>query len=305
MPTSQTIVRDTYLTNYGRGIYPDVKPVMDLADKIAPRVLTGTASGKFNIFEDLQAFQTYDTKRALGGKANRIAFLTTTGTFDCSPQALEVAIDDAELAKAGDERLLREAKTRTLLLNAANSHLKQVCEAAVASATAATSGAGKWSTDTVDPIKEIDTEIQAIFEATGLVPNRLVMDLATWIIVRNNAKTLSRFQGLSAAPTIDQVKGLFATPLELIITPAAIASGIGNKSGKVKSALGAKRALLFYASDTATQYDPSFCKTFTTDLQLFEGIGTYDEPRMQIVSADWTADIKVTAAKLGRLIEVS
>lgn len=306
MPTSSTIIRSETLTNYARGIYPDLKPIIDLADKIAPRVLTGTATGDYNVFNDRQAFVAYDAARAIGGKARRIGFLASNEKFDCTPYALEIPIDDAEFERAGatGEQLLREAKTRTLLLNAANSHLKLVCDKAIAEAAAATSGAGKWSTDDIDPIKEIDAEIAAIWAATGLTPNRLVMDLGSWTALRNNAKVVGRFQGIAAAPTVEQVRSLFSVPIELIVATAALSANFGQSAGTKKSALGGKKALLFFASDSATQYDPSFCKTFTTDLQLFEGIGTYREPRAEVVAADWTADIRATSANLARVFTV-
>ncbi len=308
MPTNVTIVRNEPLTQYARGIYPDLKPVIELADKIAPRVLTGTAQGEYNVFNDRQAFVAYDAARALGGKAKRIGFIAETEAYNCKPNALEIPIDDHELALAGDkgESILREAKTRTLLLNAANSHLKKVCDAAVAAATVATTGAGAWTTATVDPIKEIDTEISKIWETTGICPNRIVLDLGAWIALRNNAKVIERFNGIAAAPTPEQIKTLFATPLDLVVATAAIVNNFGKTAGTKKSPLGStKHALLFYASDAATQYDPSFMKTFTTNLQLFEGIGTYDEPRTEVIAADWTADIKATASGLARLFTVS
>ncbi len=307
MATTQTIVRSETLTQYARGIYPDLKPVIDLADKIAPRVLTGTATGDYNVFNDRQAFVAYDAARAIGGKARRIGFLTTNEKFDCTPYALEIPIDDAEFDRCGasGESLLREAKTRTLLLNAANSHLRQVCDVALAKATAATTGAGKWSTATVDPIAEIDAEIAAMWSATGLCPNRLVLDLGAWIALRNNAKVIERFNGIAASPTAEQVKALFAVPIDLVIATAAITDNFGQVAATKRSPLGAKKALLFYASDSATQYDPSFCKTFTTDLQLFEGIGTYREPRAEVVAADWTADVRATSSALGHLFTVA
>lgn len=306
MATSTTIVRSETLTTYGRGIYPDLKPIIDLADKIAPRVLTGTATGDYNTFNDRQAFAAYDAVRAIGGNARRIGFISCNEKFDCTPYALEIPIDNAEFDRAGDKgaQLLREAKTRTLLLNAANAHLKKVCDTALTKATAATSGSGKWSTATVAPIAEIDEEIAAMWESTGLTPNRLVLDLGAWIALRNNAKVIERFSGIAAAPTVEQVKALFSVPLDVVVATATLTANFGQGVGAKKSALGGKKALLFFASDSATQYDPSFCKTFTTDLQLFEGIGTYREPRAEVVAADWTADIRATSTKLGHLFAV-
>ena len=80
------------LKQYAYGVAQDVKSA--LADFIAPRVPVGVGTGMFKKFSDKNAFQLYDTKRAVGGPATRMEFEATDGTFNCEANALEVPIDD-------------------------------------------------------------------------------------------------------------------------------------------------------------------------------------------------------------------
>ena len=60
------------LKQYAYGVAQDVKSA--LADFIAPRVPVGVGTGMFKKFDDKNAFQRYDTARAVGGPATRIEF---------------------------------------------------------------------------------------------------------------------------------------------------------------------------------------------------------------------------------------
>ena len=53
------------LKNYAYGVAQDVGS--KLADFIAPRVPVGVGTGMFKKFDDKNAFQIYDTSRAVGG----------------------------------------------------------------------------------------------------------------------------------------------------------------------------------------------------------------------------------------------
>ena len=140
------------LKQYAYGIAQDTKSA--LADFIAPRVPVGAATGQFKKFDDKNAFQVYDTARAVGGPANRISFEATDGTFNCKANALEIAIDDQERLAAGDQdAALEEAKTRTVVISAGLAREKKVIDLM----TNGLSAAATWdSTGSNDPIVAID-----------------------------------------------------------------------------------------------------------------------------------------------------
>ena len=86
------------------------------------------ATGQYKSFDDKNTFQVVDTSRAVGGPARRLEFAASDPTYNCLPQALEIAIDDHERDEAGESDPLRleEAKTQTLVSSAVTSHEAKV-----------------------------------------------------------------------------------------------------------------------------------------------------------------------------------
>ena len=91
MPKSASTVNHT-LTNYARGIAQDMSSA--LANFLAPEVPVTSSTGQYKDYSDKNAFQVYDTSRAIGGPAKRIEFAASDPTYNCKPQALEIPIDD-------------------------------------------------------------------------------------------------------------------------------------------------------------------------------------------------------------------
>jgi hypothetical protein len=87
------------LTNYARGLAQDIST--SLANFLAPEVVVPAATGQYKSFDDKNTFQVVDTSRAVGGPAKRLEFAASDPTYNCLPQALEIAIDDHERDEAG------------------------------------------------------------------------------------------------------------------------------------------------------------------------------------------------------------
>lgn len=295
------------LKNYAFGVAQDVKTT--LADFIAPRVPVGVATGKFKKFSSKNAFQLYDTQRAVGGKAKRIEFDADDGNFNCVPNALEVPIDDQERAQAGSaDSALEEAKTRTLVINAALAREKKIFDL-VKSGVSAVASKGVWSSDaTADPIDEIDEQIVAIATATGMLPNRMVIGLGAWRILKNHANVLKRQQGVSD-------KGLSLTGLAAMLLNPAMDIRVGvmgydaNKMGKSESKANVvgSEIFLFHGSDNPTQYDPGFAKTFSIGANSVEDVRMYrdESSRSDILAVDWSEDVQVISTLCAKRITVS
>ncbi len=297
------------LKNYAYGVAQDVKT--SLADFIAPRVPVGVATGKFKKFSDKNAFQVYDTARAVGGKARRIEFEATDGDFNCTANALELPIDDQEREKAGDaQSALEEAKTRTLVINGAVAREKKVLDL-VKTAVSATASTGSWSSDssgTYDPIDEIDAQIVAIATATGLMPNRMVIGLGAWRILKNHVNVLKRQQGVEA-------RGLSLAGLAAMLLNPQMDVRVGvlaydsAKTGKAanKSNIVGSEIFIFHGSDNPTQYDPGFAKTFSIGANSVEDVRMYrDEScRSDVIAVDWSEDVQVVSSICAKRITVS
>ena len=297
------------LKNYAFGVAQDVKTT--LADFIAPRVPVGVANGQFKKFNTKNAFQIYDTLRAVGGKAKRIEFEASDGTFNCAANALELPIDDQERERAGSaDSALEEAKVRTLVISAALAREKKVFDL-VKSGVSATASTGSWSSDssgTYDPIDEIDQQIVSIATATGILPNRMVIGLGAWRILKNHVNVLKRQHGVTD-------KGLSLAGLAAMLVNPAMDIRVGvmgydaNKMGKSESKQNVvgSEIFIFHGSDNPTQYDPGFAKTFSIGANSVEAVRQYRDEgcRSDIVAVDWSEDVQVVSTLCAKRITVS
>jgi hypothetical protein len=308
MSSTSTSRYHVTLTNYARGLAQDVRS--SLADFLAPEVVVTSASGQYKLFNDKNAFQAPSTSRAVGGPAKRLNFEADDPPYNCLPQALEIAIDDHERDEAGqgDPLRLEEAKTQTLITNAVVAHEKKVFDFASSTLTPV-SGIGAWGgNSSADPVAELDALIEALATDIGQMPNRMVIGLPAWSILRHNPAVVAKFPGASqVGVTRTQFSTLLLNP-EIDIR-VGVLSVDQNKWGKAKSnknIIGAD-IYLFYGQDKPSQYDASFMKTFRTRRGGVDAVRVYREEnhRSDILAVDWTEDIKITAPICGRRVSVT
>lgn len=294
------------LTNYAAGISQDT--ASRLARFICPIVVTGGAFGQYKKFDDKNAFQAYETARAIGGARKRIEFAATDPYYNCKPNGLEVPVDDQERLLAGPTAArLVEAKIKTLVTTCNVSNEKKIFDM-VKAAKAATGSIGVWSSSSNDPIAEIDGEIEAISTETGIMPNKMVIGLGAWRVLKNHAKTLARQPGMaSQGVTLDQLAGMLLNPA--IKIEVGILSRDTVKFGAAKNAVNivGGEVFIFYGGDQPDQYDPSFAKCFATSGDMVESVRQYreDKTASDIYYVDWSEDPQVVSAACGRRITLS
>jgi hypothetical protein len=284
------------LTTYAQGVAQDLTSA--IANFIAPIVRVGSPVGQFKKFNEKDAFQIYQTGRGYGGAANRIAFGATDGTLNCLPQALEIAIDDAERSPGADPVQMEQAKVRTLISATTISHEKKVLDL-IKSGKAATGGIGNWTAADADPVAEIDAMIESIATKTGMMPNRILFGLGALRIIRNNPKVLAKFPGAAqVGVTMDQLLGLFLNPQ--MQGKVAVLSGDTTKTGATanKANILGNEVFVFIGSDSPDIYDPSFAKTFTVGEGGVDKVREYrdESARSDIYAIDWSEDIQVVSA---------
>lgn len=292
------------LKNYAFGVAQDVKT--SLADFIAPRVPVGMGSGQFKKFNEKNAFQVYDTSRGVGGTATRMAFEAADEFFNCAPNALEVAIDDQEREKAGSaDTALEEAKVRTLVINAALAREKKVFDLIKSGVSVAST----WtSSGDDDPIDLIDAEIEAIANATGLLPNRMVIGLGAWRKIKNNAEVLKRQSGTSnKGVSLEELAGMLLNPtIDIRVGVMAYDTAKMGKAANKQNVVGSE-IFIFHGNDNPTQYDPGFAKTFSIGANSVEDVRMYREEKVRsdILAVDWSEDVKVISTLCAKRIQVA
>ena len=291
------------LTNYARGLSQDLSAT--LANFLAPEVVVPAATGQYKNFDDKNTFQVIDTSRAVGGPAKRLEFAASDPTYNCLPQALEIAIDDHERDEAGqgDPLRLEEAKTQTLVSSAVTSH-----EAKVFAALTSLAAAANITLASDDPIAKLDEQIEALATDTGRMPNRLVIGLPLWNKLRNNAKVIARFPGAaSIGVSMAQFSSLLLNPS--IDIRVGILAKDTTKLGGVKANVNiiGQQLVIFHANSSPTLYDPSFMKTFRLRRGGVDVVRTYrdDAARSDILAVDWSEDIRVTSPVCARKLTAS
>ncbi len=298
------------LTTYAHGVQQDEQAARNLIRALAPVVPTGGTTGRYNKFEDSQSFKAYtNANRAIGGQSNAITFLSDTADYNVKPYGLRISVDSFERNQAGAQMdLLEQAKVRTLTINCVLSHLSAVVTKITAGVNVV-AGKGAWTNANTDPIAELDGQIEAMWTATGIVPNKLFLDFGAWLKLRNNPKVQARFPGSDVAVlNTERLSALLAVPVQVTVVTSSILTGGGlaNPAATKAGALGAGVALLAHNSDSPTQYDPSFCKTFAESANLFTEVYSYrEEPHLDWYENNWAADVQVVSSALARRLAVS
>lgn len=302
------------LTNYAQGHMNDLAESRALAERLAPSTPVPGSSGQFKKFNDKNSFLAEDTARAAGGDPKVIAFSASDDTYACKPQALEVRVDKSEIDAAGNstgalgQQLLREGKVAAMLNKASLSHGIQVVTAVLAAVTAHATF-GVWSNPDIDPIDQLDDQLDALSLDCGSASNiKLTLDTTAWRALRNHPKTKARCSGVQVGGiTREQLQSLLMIPVDVMIASIVKdTTGLGVTSSK--SRVLASTVLLHYSLPNPTAYDPSAFKTFTVGMgSPFGGVRSYDSLNglWEGHLIDWSRDIKQTSTLAMRRLSIT
>ena len=300
------------LTAYAQGYMNDLGAALSLAERLAPTTPVPGTTGQYKIFNDKNSFQVYNTSRVLGGDPTRVEFSATDGTFNCKPQALEITIDQEERRQVGEDnsvgnQLLDQGKIKALINLAALSHSNKVVAAVLAGLTAV-ADRGNWSNPDVDPIDQLDEQLDILTKEVGSVQNlKLDMDVTAWRTLRNHPKVKARTSGVQVGGiTREQLAGLLMLPVDFQVSSIVKNSAaLGQTPSKARVL--ASEVILHYSVPSATQYDPSAFKTFTAGMSSLTAVRSYMSTNGfydgHII--DWSEDIVQTSATAARRISVT
>ncbi|MES2706392.1 MAG: hypothetical protein V4726_07295 [Verrucomicrobiota bacterium] len=297
------------LTQYAQGLVQD-QSANELASFVSPWVVTGVAQGQYKKYDDKQQFSVVETRRPLGVGRNEITFDATDPPFLCLTHGLQIGLDDYELEQAGlnasNAFPIKQAKVNQLVNTAIRSREKKVWDA-VKGAVTATGGLGGWSSDSVDPIDQIDAQIEAIWSATGKMPNRIAMGLSAWVVIRKHAKVKSRKSGVnSTGLALGEFASMLLNPaIEVRIGTIPYDTAPRGTAKSTANVIGGE-VFVFYAQDNPDTMDASFCKTFSP---TGNGVSAVKEFRHEDIitkmAVDWTETVIVTSPICGNRITLS
>ncbi len=316
MSIRSTAVFNAPLTSYAQGIAADRLAAYRLANLICPIVQVGAASGTYKVFNDKNSFLIEDDSRALGGPRKRLQFEAGDATYNCKPRGLEIGLDDFEsdlAGAAGEQRtnILEQGKIKSMVSRKALGYANRVFGAVTANVTPVT-GKGQWSNPNIDPIDQLDEQLDALSTDIGTTENiSLIIGVSGWRALRGNAKVKARL-GIKGEMVLSREMLLNALvfPVGLEVSATSI---VTKKFGQADVATGEKTqilagyALLNYSVPSPTPFDASSFKCFSTSSVLVDSVKSYrDETSNATINAlDWSEDIKQTSALASRLISLT
>lgn len=295
------------LTNFAQGLMQDRTSA--LAEFLAPSVIVPATIGHFKKFDDKNMYQAVETARAIGGAAKRIEFDASDPTYNCKPQALEIAIDDAERDAAGtsDPILLEQSKSSVLVNTAVLSHEDKVLTA-IKAGVAAVGGRGEFSNNDIDPIEQIDEQIEAIAAACGMMPNRIVLGLGALRKLRGNAKVKARLGGVKVTGfSIQDIAACLLNPAIDIRVGVLVKDTKKFPVAKSANYIVGDECFIFYTSPSPSTYDASFAKTFRGGQGGVDSVRVYraESNRSDILAVDWAVDVQVIASGMARRLSIT
>lgn len=295
------LTSDPLLRQYAAGLAGEL--VAPVADFIAPTVQVATSIGRYKKYFGAESLRIPDTRRALEGKATRVSFSASDGTYNCDHHALDFPADMIAQIESREQGLdlLRQGANLAGQV-AALSHEDRVISAAVTAAGAATT----VNVNTTDPIDSIDTYIRAVIKACGgfggIMKARIVLGLGAMQILKNSEKVRSRYVsagGLAstAIPNVteEQLSSLLLTKPDIMTSLAVKDSAKPGAAATDIDWILDTDVLIFAATDNPTQLDPSFMKTFRlANMWMVPRAYTSEDGRVDYQGWDWSADVQVT-----------
>ena len=287
------------LLTYSIGLAADWAAKNKIYKWLVPEVQVVSKKVFYKIYDTSDGFKLIDTRRSIGGSATRTELKVTDNVIILGDNAFETTIDDQERRDQPETGpMLEKVKIRNLTLKTLNNYLQQVFTFIWANVSV-TGTYGVWSgASTVDPIAELDAIIQAQIDA-GIPPNKLYMDLPSWIRCKNNKQVLGRlvYSGIpTQTVTIEALRNMLCIPLDIMVGGGAKYEGATVNN-----------VLVFRAEDDAQEEDPSYAKVFVMNPNRFDNMTMYREERIQsdVYRLTWQQQLVLTGPALATRIATS
>lgn len=305
MGRASTAAINYELTNFAAGKFNEMQAqdAQKLSMRLAPIVTVPGATGQYKSFDDINAFQIYDTARAIGGDPVRMEFKATDPTYSCLPRALEITIDEHERDQVGDSplgnQLLTEGKIAAVTSAAARADANEVVTAVLAAVTA-TPARGNWSSAAIDPIDQLDEALDTLSLAVGTTGNiNIDMDVTAWRTLRNHPKTKLRTNPNQVTPiTLDQLNSNLLFPVSLNVANIVKHTTNVGQSTQTKARILSGEVLIYLSIQNPGVFDPSAFKRFTVGMggSPVGSVRSWNSPNGLYEGhfLDWTRDLKQT-----------
>jgi len=233
--------------------------------RVAPLFLTPEQSAQYYVFDRDNMM----SSPTLAGRAPSTPFPRTSlklsdDTYRTVDRGLECPVDDGQrkkYAKAFDADAAAIRKIRNdVLVN----HEQRVASVAKAAAVANHTPTKRWDEydeDDSDPVADVDTGKNAIFNATGMEANLLIIPRAVFYKLKEHPAILEKIKysqrGVVTKEILAEVFGV-----DEILVPGLVTNSAAEGQTPVPSGIWGKIAFLCHAENVQSLDAPNFMRTF-------------------------------------------
>ena len=275
----------------------DAMASLSIAEFIAPRVPVASPLFTYMAYDKAKPFKLPEFRRSRGGSATQL----DTGGTAVDKQLDSYAYDypiDKHIIQGSTEQ---QANFTRQKINTTAQIGSMAWAVNVLDLVASTVGAGTTfdiSSSSTDVIDGLDGYILDLVKASmcgDMCRVKAVFGPTAWKKVKNHASVKDRFYTASGNkkgnPTDADVMDMIVTKPQSKITYLTV-NGAAEGATSVPTFKLGSQILLFVCSDTPSDMDPSFMKTFHTN-QLMQ-LGSYESPATR--STVLTVDVQAVAA---------
>jgi len=242
-----------------------------IADKVFPAIPVQKKSDTYAIFDRGDFLRDEMQKRGPGAESAGGGYRVSNDTYSCDVFAFHKDVADQERANA-DSPFAPDRDAATFL--AQKYLIKRDVQWATdyfttgvwTGSTTGTDLVGntdftKWSDASSTPIEDVLTQAAAIESATGLLPNRLVVNRNVWNALRQHPDIVDRIKHTSTGVVTEQLVAQL-----MGVEQVLVAAGVKNTAQEGLSAstsyIVGNSALLCYSAPSPGLYQPSAGYTF-------------------------------------------
>ena len=213
-----------------------------VATQVFPIVSVQSQAGNFGKIPLAQLLQERDTKRAPGSGYSRGNFKFDPATYATEEHGAEEPVDDREakmFAEYFDAEQIAAARAYSAVLRNAEQRVADTVFNATTFSSNTTAVTNEWDdTGNATPLTDVEAAVQAIYDASGLWANALVINRKVFRNLRNCTQVIDRINsagaGVISRPT-DITAQMLAEVFDLENIIVAGTSKNGAKEGQSAS----------------------------------------------------------------------
>jgi hypothetical protein len=298
-------VRDVHIDRALTGMSIGYRNQNYIAEQVFPRIPVQKKSDLYFVFPREAWFLDQVQVRAPGARAANADYALTTASYVALTYAISKVIPDEVRANA-DAPLQPDVEATEFTMDS----LMRAQERRVAAIVTASAKWGSsacptvaWSTDTSDPLGDIETGVNAVIQSTGFMPNTAVMSWSVWRKLRNHPDLLDRvkYTRPGGKPAVTDLQDWFGFDKVLIGTALYDNIVEGQVSTSTMTFVWGKEFWIGYVPANAAMMTPSAGYLLEWNARQIRRFRREEEYCDVIEASHSTAEV-VTASPAGYLI---